>query len=231
MNAYRIRRLIVVVVVLLLSAIPLSRSTWDFPTLNELIQANITPPASVPPELKNLAVKGRAPKTGYEREKFGDGWETLAGCTTRNRVLMRDLTEAVLGEDCKVDRGVLHDPYTGTVINFIRGESTSDDVQIDHVVALSNAWQTGAQQLDESQRVVFANDPLNLLAVDGPTNEKKSDADAATWLPPNKVFRCSYVKRQISVKAKYGLWVTTAERDAMARVLASCPSDKASVKR
>lgn len=231
MNAYRIRRLIVVVVVLLLSAIPLSRSTWDFPTLNELIQANITPPASVPPELKNLAVKGRAPKTGYEREKFGDGWETLAGCTTRNRVLMRDLTEAVLGEDCKVDRGVLHDPYTGTVINFIRGESTSDDVQIDHVVALSNAWQTGAQQLDESQRVVFANDPLNLLAVDGPTNEKKSDADAATWLPPNKVFRCSYVKRQISVKAKYGLWVTTAERDAMARVLVSCPSDKASVKR
>ncbi len=222
MRAYRIRRIVVVVIVLLLSAIPISQTTWDIPTLNELIQANITPPASVPPELKNLAVKGRAPKTGYERAKFGDGWETLAGCTTRNRVLVRDLSEVVLGADCKVERGILNDPYTGTVIQFIRGESTSDDVQIDHVVALSNAWQTGAQQLDDSQRVIFANDPLNLLAVDGPTNEKKSDADAATWLPPNKAFRCSYVKRQISVKAKYGLWVTPSERDAMVQVLDTC---------
>lgn len=212
-----------VVVLLLIAAIPVSQSTWQLPTLNELIQANITPPAAVPAELQNLAVKGRAPKTGYERTKFGDGWETLSGCTTRNRVLVRDLADVVMGEDCKVDSGILNDPYTGTVIPFTRGETTSDDVQIDHVVALSNAWQTGAQQLDETQRVAFANDVLNLLAVDGPTNEKKSDSDAATWLPPNKSFRCTYVKRQIAVKAKYGLWVTQAERDAMARVLSACP--------
>ena len=118
--------------------------------------------------------------------------------------------------------GILTDPYTATLINFLRGNSTSTAVQIDHVVALSDAWQKGAQQLTEAQRVSFANDPLNLLAVDGPANQQKSDGDAATWLPPNKSYRCDYVARQISVKSSYGLWVTQAEHDAMARVLADC---------
>ena len=127
-----------------------------------------------------------------------------------------------MSSDCKVQSGTLIDPYTGSTIKFVRGADSSDDVQIDHVVALSNAWQTGAQQLSFEQRVTFSNDPLNLLAVDGPTNEKKSDGDAATWLPPNKPFRCQYVKRQISVKAKYGLWVTAAEQAAMTRVLNTC---------
>jgi hypothetical protein len=96
-------------------------------------------------------------------------------------------------------------------------------VQIDHVVAVSDAWQKGAQALDVSTRAQFYNDPLNLLAVDGPSNQKKSDADAATWLPPNKSYRCRYVARQIAVKAKYSLWVTQAEHDAMKNVLSTCP--------
>jgi hypothetical protein len=96
-------------------------------------------------------------------------------------------------------------------------------VQIDHVVALSDAWQKGAQQLSADTRRVFANDSLNLLAVDGPTNQGKSDGDAATWLPPSKPYRCPYVARQVAVKAKYGLWVTGAERDAIARILSTCP--------
>ena len=100
-------------------------------------------------------------------------------------------------------------------------------MQIDHVVALSDAWQKGAQQLTEAQRLSFANDPLNLLAVDGPANQQKSDGDAATWLPPNKSYRCDYVARQISVKSSYGLWVTRAEHDAMARVLGDCPDTAA----
>ena len=98
-------------------------------------------------------------------------------------------------------------------------------MQIDHVVALSDAWQKGAQQWTPARRLAFANDPLNLLAVDGALNAQKCDGDAATWLPPAKGFRCAYVARQVAVKAKYGAWVTQAEHDAIARVLAACPAE------
>lgn len=176
--------------------------------------------------LAGLPVKGRAPKTGYSRAQFGAAWADVDhnGCDTRNDVLKSQLTGvAFVGTShCKVARGTLADPYTGTSIAFVRGQGTSEKVQIDHVVALSDAWQTGAQQLSAHQRLALANDPRNLQATDGPTNQQKSDGDAATWLPPNKAFRCTYVARQISVKAAYRLWVTQAEHDAMARVLASC---------
>jgi hypothetical protein len=125
-----------------------------------------------------------------------------------------------------VASGVLSDPYTGKKINFIRGVKTSLAVQIDHVVAVSDAWQKGAQQATYAVRNKFYNDPLNLLAVDGPTNGSKSDSDAASWLPPNKAYRCAYVARQVAVKLKYKLWVTTAEKAAIAGVLAKCPSQK-----
>lgn len=173
--------------------------------------------------LASLPIKGRAPKTGYERSQFGDGWSKVSGCDTRNIILHRDLDGAVVGDDCKIISGTLDDPYTGNTIVFKRGAGTSDDVQIDHVVALSNAWQTGAQQLTRDQRIALANDPLELLAADGAANQQKSDGDAATWLPSNKAFRCQYVARQIAVKSKYSLWVTQAELDAMQRVLAACP--------
>ncbi len=91
------------------------------------------------------------------------------------------------------------------------------------MVALSDAWQKGAQQLDEAKRAEFANDPLNLMAVDCPANNKKSDSDAASWLPPNKEYRCRYVARQIAVKAKYILWGDQAEKSAMQRQLGLCP--------
>ena len=173
--------------------------------------------------LDRLGVKGKAPKTGYARTQFGSGWATAGGCDTRNVILQRDLTNVVVSDDCKVLSGVLDDPYTGKIIQFARGADTSAAVQIDHVVALSNAWQTGAQQLSHEQRVQMANDPLELIAVDGSANMKKSDGDAATWLPPNKAFRCQYIARQIAVKMKYSLYVTAPEKQAMQRVLASCP--------
>ncbi|HET7629896.1 MAG TPA: HNH endonuclease family protein [Candidatus Saccharimonadales bacterium] len=174
--------------------------------------------------LKSLPVKGRAPKTGYNRDQFGNGWSENKGCDTREWILQRDLTEVELEPNgCDVKSGQLLDPYTGQVIAFQRGPMTSGDVQIDHVVALSNAWQTGAQALGFNQRQAFANDPLELLAVDGGANQQKSDGDAATWLPKNKTFRCSYVARQIAIKLKYQLWVTAAERDAMTRILNTCP--------
>ena len=176
--------------------------------------------------LDTIPVKGRAPKTGYTRAQFGDGWSSVAGCDTRNIILHRDLTNVVVNGDCKIMSGSLDDPYTGKIIAFQRGEQTSDDVQIDHVVALSNAWRTGAQQLTLTERVAFANDPLELVAVDGAANQAKGDGDAATWLPPYKPFRCQYVARQIAVKSKYKLWVTQAESDAMRRVLSSCPTQQ-----
>jgi len=191
-----------------------------------------TPPSATPTAradgraadlLATLPIKGRAPSTGYTRTQFGNGWATHDGCDTRNIILHRDMSSPVVGENCTVLSGTLDDPYTGKTITFKRGADTSAAVQIDHVVALGDAWQKGAQQLSAEQRKALANDPLELLAVDGPANQQKSDGDAATWLPSNKLFRCQYVARQVAVKAKYHLWVTQAEHDAIARVLSSCP--------
>ncbi len=178
--------------------------------------------------LQQLPIKGRAPKTGYERSQFGNGWNTIRGCDVRNLILQRDLTNVTFtdsldGIGCLVATGTLNDPYSGKVIQFIRGATTSDDIQIDHVVALSDAWQKGAQQLTPLQRNQLANDPLNLLAVDGPANQAKGDGDAATWLPANKAFRCQYGARQVAVKHKYSLWVTRPEYNALYKIFTSCP--------
>ncbi|WP_456786289.1 HNH endonuclease family protein [Cellulomonas sp. P5_C5] len=172
--------------------------------------------------LGSLAVRGRAPSTGYERERFGQAWADVDrnGCDTRNDILRRDLTATVV-EDCVVLSGVLDDPYTGVPIAFARGPGSAQ-VQVDHVVALSDAWQKGAQAWTAAQREAFANDPANLLAVDGPANQEKGAGDAATWLPPARGYRCVYALRQVRVKAAYGLWVTAAEHDALNRELNGC---------
>lgn len=175
-------------------------------------------------ELEKVEVKGRAPKTGYSRKQFGDGWGKIGGCSTREVILARDLTDKKVDDKCRVQSGELNDPYTGKTIQFQRGPETSQLVQIDHVVALSDAWQKGAQQLTPEQRVQLANDPLNLLAVDGPANQAKGDGDAATWLPENKSFRCQYVARQIAVKRKYHLWVTDTEKQAAEQIIVNCQS-------
>jgi hypothetical protein len=172
--------------------------------------------------------KGRAAKTGYTRAQFGQTWADVDrnGCDTRNDILKRDLTAEVFKEktrDCVVLSGTLIDPFSGETINFVRGNVSSMEVQIDHVVSLSNAWQTGAFKLSIKERTAFANDPLNLLAVKGRLNSQKGDGDAATWLPPLKSYRCDYVSRQIAVKIKYRLWFTAPEKEAMVRILKSCP--------
>ncbi|WIB16653.1 HNH endonuclease family protein [Curtobacterium sp. MCPF17_050] len=175
--------------------------------------------------LATLAVKGKAPATGYDREAdFGTAWLDVDhnGCDTRNDVLARDLTDIVRQGPCKVMSGKLVSPYTGGEVAFVRGNTTSTLVQIDHVVALENAWRTGAQRLTQDEREALANDPENLFAVDGHSNAQKRSSDAATWLPAAKGFRCAYVEHQIAVKAEYRLWVVPAERDAMERVLSSC---------
>lgn len=204
------------------------RAFYVTPDVNDNSTQNLTTVSSPAGEaLQSLPIKGRAPKTGYTRIAFSEGWDSKATCDVRNLILARDMTNiSYVHGTCKVASGTLLDPYTAKTIAFTRGLDTSDDVQIDHVVALSDAWQKGAQQLTYEQRHQLANDPLELLAVDGAANQQKGDADAATWLPPNKAFRCSYVARQIAVKKKYSLWVTRSEYDAMAKVLSTCPDQQ-----
>ncbi len=177
--------------------------------------------------LEKLEVKGRAPKTGYTREQFYDGWPDVDGCSLRQRIIKREFDETAVLDGCNVVAGEYDEPYTGEHRVFKERSEISDGVQIDHVVALSDAWQKGAQYLSAEDRYAIATDPLNLLAVDAVANKKKSDGDAATWLPANKKFRCQYVARQVSVKYKYSLWVTQAEKDAVLRVLSNCPSEPA----
>lgn len=221
----RFGRIVFVLAVLLIG-------TWQLrSTLPESSSSGsaVLPSAGTSPAaaaLLKLEVKGRAPKTGYKRELFSSGWGTIDSCDLRNYILTRDLTNVTYVDGtCKVQSGTLADPYTGTTIQFVRGTDTSDDVQIDHVVALGDAWQKGAQNLTAAERYALANDPLELLAVDGKTNQNKGDADAASWLPPNKNYRCTYVARQIAVKTKYRLWVTQAEYEAIAKILTTCPSE------
>ena len=199
----------IVLLALLLTSIPTQSASANEPTALAV--------------LNQLEVKGRAPKTGYSRAAFTH-WSDLNrdGCDSRNEILKRDLTQIVFKtgtRDCKVISGQLYDPFSGKTLTFSSSKSTVD---IDHLVSLSNAWQTGAAYFDKKTRELLANDPLNLLAVDAKLNRQKGDGDAATWLPPLKSYRCEYVARQVAVKAKYSLWVTSAEKNAITRVLSSC---------
>lgn len=224
-DKYKIRRIIIVLLSLAFLAfvilINTPINTIKKPPIKPSTQNIVSSPAI--DALKKLVIKGRAPKTNYSREQFGVSWTVNNGCDTRNIILNRDLSQPIVDENCNVISGILNDPYTGKIIQFKRGSDTSSEVQIDHVVALSDAWQKGAQQFTLEKRQQLANDSLELLAVSGVANLQKSDGDAATWLPSNKSFRCSYVSRQVAVKLKYNLWVTQAEYNAIESILNNCP--------
>lgn len=180
--------------------------------------------------LSQLEIKGRAPKTGYARTEFYNNWPTIDGCSLRQRIIKRDFGDTAktsATDTCTIIAGEYDEPYTGQHVVFTEKSQISKQVQIDHVVALSDAWQKGAQYFDKDTRYQIATDPLNLIAADADANQTKSDGDAATWLPANKSFRCQYVARQVSVKYKYRLWMTQAEHDAIAKVLEACPNEPA----
>lgn len=150
--------------------------------------------------------------------------------TTRDTILARDMTDVTYNDKHQVATGTLHDPYTGTTINFKRGQTTSNAVQIDHVVAFGEAWESGLGDDDEQTIERYYNDPYVLLAVDGPSNNGKQDSDAAEWLPSKvdadgkDTYDRYYVARQIAVKDKYDLSVDKDEKNAMSDVLATCPA-------
>jgi hypothetical protein len=208
MSHWEIR--IALVLTLFLAGIPEASSAVS-PTVSDVIAT--------------MAVKGRAPKTGYAREQFGTAWKDVDGnsCDTRNDILKRDLIDVVYKDRCTILSGILPDPYSGENIDFVRGVGTSNAVQIDHVVALSNAWQTGAFKFTLEKRTAFANDPLNLLAVKGSLNSQKGDGEEEKWVKKKKRERGEEVARQVAVKAKYGLWLTAPEKAAIVKIIATCP--------
>lgn len=176
--------------------------------------------------LNKLAVHESETGDDYERSLFSSSWASWRDCNVRQKILNRDIKNPRLGNDgCTVVGGTLNDPYTGQTIELTTKSAVSRKVQIDHVVALSNAWQTGARYLSQEQRKALANDDLELIAVSSGANQDKSDGDASEWLPENKSFRCQYVARQIAVKLKYSLWVTSDEKAAMTKVLNDCPNE------
>ena len=207
------------------------RSRLGWPPMRSGQALSSLPDSEAARQLRELTIRSpdqSAAVPEYDREAFGQRWADTNhnGCDTRNDILARDLARPTFKpgtRDCVVLSGTLAEPYTGQTIQFERGEKTSSLVQIDHVVALADAWRSGAWQWDEQRRTEFANDPNNLLAVDGQANQDKSAASADQWLPPNADFRCDYVKLQIAVKNSYGLSVTQAEQDALATQLATCP--------
>lgn len=180
--------------------------------------------------LEMLPVQRWGRDRDYRRNRFGERWSDDVnvefgrnGCNTRDDILRRDLTAVQLRSGtCLVQRGILHDPYTGQTLTFVRGPDTSDTVQIDHLVSLADAWYKGARDWAAPRRRDFANDPRNLLAVSGPANFDKAFHDAGGWLPPNIGFRCEFVARQVTVKTEYQLQVSAREKDAMRQVLRSC---------
>jgi uncharacterized protein DUF1524 len=200
-----------------------------------------SPPAAVPEvgtssygqaraQARRLPVTGWQARTDFARYRFGEAWSDDVdvefghnGCNTRDDILRRDLADlAVRPGTCFAQSGTLHDPYTGASIAFVRGAATSDAVQIDHVVSLSDAWYEGAGDWDDQRRRDFANDPRNLLAVDGKANFDKAFRDVAGWLPPNAGFRCEFVERVVAVKSAYGLSVSAKEKRAIVSILEGC---------
>lgn len=187
-------------------------------------------------DAKALTVAAAHP-SGYSRESEFGTWinsDQLCGDgTTRDYILKRDLTDVTMSSRCKVQSGTFADPYTGTTMQFKYGKTTSSEIQIDHVVALKDAWASGLYKATQSQRVAYANDPFVLLASNGEQNELKSDGLDYTassdpiWLPANKAWRCDYIAKRTEIKRKYSLTVTKAEQAQSVSILTACAADTA----
>ena len=177
-----------------------------------------------------VGTRSPASLSGYTRDKFGTAWTDGAtgdpfagnGCDTRDDVLARDgqnIQDEAKGKaaHCVVEAMTLANPYTGQSIQFTKKNATA--IQIDHVIPLAYSWQMGSSGWTAARREQLANDPLELLAVDGPDNEAKGDSGPGAWMPPLKAIGCSYSVRFAQVAIKYQFPVTSADKTAM---LAQC---------
>lgn len=177
-------------------------------------------------------VDGRHRRDDYERTAFGSPWTDATavadsdnGCDTRNDILTRDLSDTRSGPvaSCPhaVLAGELRSPYTGAVVIF-RRDRRATAIQIDHIVPLAFAWDMGAFAWPPARRADLANDPANLVAVDGDSNQDKSDSEPGRWMPPNTGFHCQYAIQFVDVLTAYGLQVDRSSRDVLTRALQQC---------
>lgn len=182
-----------------------------------------------------IEIPVRMPSYDYRRDAFGESWDDdndapggRNGCDTRNDILDRDLVEKsyVSIKRCPtaVATGTLIDPYTNATIAFVRGNQIGASVQIDHIVPLSLAWDLGARTWTDEMRLRFANDPANLIAVDGPTNQNKGDNEPAVWMPPNRAFWCQYAVQFAAVLRGYGLPVDAPSARVLREAAGTCPT-------
>jgi hypothetical protein len=185
-------------------------------------------------------VSARPEVPGYDRDcgprdgcVFDTAWtdatdapDSRNGCDTRNDVLRKSLSQVVIKpntQGCVVLRGILDDPYTGSTIHFVRGYNTSNAIEIDHLIPLAAAWDLGAAGWSPGRRAGFANDTrLELIAVSGPANQAKRDSTPASWLPPNRDFRCDYVSRYLKAAVHYDIAVTKADVMVIEAVARTC---------
>ncbi|EKD20479.1 uncharacterized protein L3040_004234 [Drepanopeziza brunnea f. sp. 'multigermtubi'] len=168
--------------------------------------------------LAGLTVAAQGPQTGYSRDLF-PSWITISGnCNTRETVLIRDGTNVVTNTACASTSGSWFSPFDGATW------TAASDVDIDHMVPLSNAWKSGAAAWTTAQRQVFANDLTNpqLWAVTDNVNQAKSDSGPENWKPPLTSFYCTYAKAWTKVKSVYDLTITSAEKTALTSMLATC---------
>lgn len=173
--------------------------------------------------IEQIEVRAADPPVAYDRSEFGSPWSVITerGCDVRITIMIRDLEDLEMEGNCTISSGVLQDRYSGTAVRYTGG-SGGDQVQVDHIVSLSDAWKSGAWKWSAADRESFANHSVNLLTVSAQQNQEKSGHTAAHWLPADKTLHCWFVVRQILVKDMFGLSVTSAELEAYQEVLPKC---------
>jgi hypothetical protein len=168
--------------------------------------------------LGQLTVKAESSSSGYSRDLFPH-WSTQSGsCNTREVVLKRDGTNVQQNSSCAAVSGRWYSEYDDAIW------SAASDVDIDHVVALSEAWRSGAAGWTTSKRQQFANDLTRpqLIAVTDNVNQAKGDLDPAEWLPSRTAYRCTYARMWVHVKHYWGLSVDSAEKSVLQSLLNNC---------
>lgn len=226
--------------------IPLSAVALSAAMLMPLsAQAVVNNPTSIPTgesAVRVLSTLTVADQTDVSSDRKDHDWAGTAdgrhaAYNTRDLVLDRDLSGTTHKANGRVATGTLDpEPYTGGTVHFVQGKAnkteggsasaTDGGIQIDHVVAYAEAYNSGLKDRTEEQRDAYYTDPDVLLAVQARSNNAKKDADAAGWMPSWDAFRCDYAALQIGIKAKYSLTVDQKEHDALASTLAQCPAQK-----
>ncbi|SDY03531.1 Protein of unknown function [Micromonospora pattaloongensis] len=175
---------------------------------------------SLPTAVSNLPVATEV-RTGYNRDLFPHWIDADGdGCNTRYEVLIAEaVTAPSVGSGCSLSGGRWYSYYDRAYW------TATSDLDIDHMVPLAEAWDSGARNWTTSRRQSYANDLGDgraLIAVTDNVNQAKGDQDPASWLPTYD--KCRYVGEWVAVKTRWRLSVDTAEKNVLTSYANSCPS-------